>query len=105
VVSHATRRLADDEWPAFAILAASYGIPSERIHEKRQLADSINRMLDTPGPYLLHVELSDQSQVFPLIPPGGSPMDLIWKETEPGSGELIRVKDVYNFESGQLRPG
>jgi acetolactate synthase-1/2/3 large subunit len=103
-LASATRRIADDEWPAFAILAASYGIAAERIHEKCQLAESVKRMLDTPGPYLLHVELSDQSQVFPLIPPGGSPMDLIWREVEPGSGALIRVKDVYDFEAGRLRP-
>ncbi|HLZ08138.1 MAG TPA: thiamine pyrophosphate-dependent enzyme, partial [Chloroflexota bacterium] len=48
VLSEATRRLADEEWPAFAVLAASYGISSERIHEKAQLAPSIRRMLDTP---------------------------------------------------------
>ena len=100
-LSHATRRLADEEWPAFAIAAASYGIPAERVHAKSQLTAAINRMLDTAGPYLLHVELSEQSQVYPLIPPGASPLDLIWRETEPGSGEVISVKDRYDFVAGR----
>jgi hypothetical protein len=60
-------------------------------------------MLAVPGPYLLHVELAEQSQVFPLMPPGATPQDLIWRETEPGSGEVIRVRDRYNYAAGRLR--
>jgi len=60
-------------------------------------------MLATDGPYLIHVELAEQSQVYPLIPPGTAPQDLIWRETEPGSGEVVRVADVYDFEAGRLR--
>ena len=50
-----------------------------------------------------HVELSEQSKVYPLIPPGASPMDLIWREVGPQSDEVIRVSDRYDFGAGQLR--
>jgi hypothetical protein len=60
-------------------------------------------MLATEGPFLLHVELSQQGQMYPLIPPGKEPRDLIWRETEPGSGQVIRVADCYDYETGQLR--
>jgi len=99
----ATLRLAGDEWPAFAVVAAAYGIPAERVHTKGQLRPAVERMLAAEGPYLLHIELDDQAQVYPLIPPGTTPLDLIWRETEPGSGEVIRVADRFDFETGRLR--
>jgi acetolactate synthase-1/2/3 large subunit len=104
VLGEATRELANSEWPAFALTAASYGIPSERIHSKEQLRGAVERMLAADGPYLLHVELSQQGQMYPLIPPGTTPQDLIWRETEPGSGTVVRVRDEYDYETGRLRP-
>lgn len=103
VTCRAVERLAGSEWPVFAATAASYGIPSERIHSKDQLPAAVERMLTAPGPYLLHLEMRDQSQVYPLIPPGMTPQDLIWRETEPGSGQVIRVRDRFDFETGRLR--
>lgn len=103
VLSQATLRLAGDEWPAFAVAAAAFGIPSERIHLKEQLRPAVERMLAAPGPYLLHVELAEQSQVFPLIPPGQTPQDLIWRETSPGSGQVIRARDRFDYENGCLK--
>jgi thiamine pyrophosphate-dependent acetolactate synthase large subunit-like protein len=105
LLGEATREVANDEWPAFALVAAAYGIPSERIHLKSQLRPAVVRMLAAPGPYLLHLELADQWQVYPLVPPGAPPQELIWRETSPGSGEVIRVKDRYDFEAGRLREG
>ncbi|HEX5415300.1 MAG TPA: thiamine pyrophosphate-dependent enzyme [Chloroflexota bacterium] len=99
----ATLRLAGDEWPAFAVAASAYGIPAERVHTKSQLRPAVERMLAAEGPYLLHIELEDQAQVYPLIPPGTTPLDLIWRETAPGSGQVIRVRDRFDFETGQLR--
>ena len=103
VISRAAERLAGSEWPLFAVVAAAYGIPAERIHTKAQLPAALQRMLATDGPYLIHVELAEQSQVYPLIPPGTTPQDLIWRETEPGSGDVVRVADRYDFEAGRLR--
>lgn len=103
LLSGATLRLAGDEWPAFAVAAAAYGIPAERVHTKSQLRPAVERMLAAEGPYLLHIELEDQAQVYPLIPPGATPQDLIWRETAPGSGEVVRVRDRFDFETGRLR--
>ena len=102
-LAQATQYLADDEWPAFSIAAASFGITAERIHTKNQVAAAVNRMLETPGPYFLHVELAAHSKVYPLIPPGMSPLELIWREAGPDSGEVIRVSEVYDFAAGRLR--
>jgi hypothetical protein len=35
--------------------------------------------------------------------PSASPLDLIWREAWPDSGEVIRVKDRYDFAAGNLR--
>lgn len=103
IFGEATRRLAGDEWPAFALTAASFGIASERVHTKDQLRGAVERMLAADGPYLLHVELAEQSQVYPLVPPGAAPRDLLWRETFPGSGRAIKVSELYDYENGRLK--
>lgn len=103
VLCRAAERLAGSEWPVFALTGASYGIPAERVHTRDQLPAAVGRMLASPGPYLLHLELSAQSQVYPLIPPGAPPQDLIWRESEPGSGGIVRVRDRFDYETGRLR--
>lgn len=103
VVGEASRRLAGDEWPAFALTAASFGIAAERVHTKDQLRGAVERMLAADGPYLLHVELAEPSPVYPLVPPGATPRDLLWRETFPGSGQAVKVSELYDFERGRLR--
>src|SRR5439155_4094058 len=78
--------LAANEGHQFALTAASYGIPAERVQTKAQLRGAVRRALATPGPYLIHVVLPRQHQVYPLMQPGTTPQDIVWRESEPGSG-------------------
>ncbi|MGL5629580.1 MAG: hypothetical protein ACRDDO_10675, partial [Plesiomonas shigelloides] len=32
--------------------------------------DALETMLASPGPYLLHVRINEQDNVWPLVPPG-----------------------------------
>lgn len=104
VVCRVTAQLADGEWPLFAATAASYGIPAVRVHTKEQLRTAIQHALAIPGPYLLHVMLPACHQVYPLMEPGTTPQDMVWRETAPGSGERVYACEHFDYEGRQLRP-
>jgi acetolactate synthase-1/2/3 large subunit len=99
----ATADLARCEWPLFAATAASFGIPAERVHTKQQFRDALARMLAAPGPYLIQIMLPAQNQVFPLMEPGTTPQDLVWRETHPGSGRRVHGRDRFDYAAGRLK--
>ncbi|ATU99730.1 acetolactate synthase 2 catalytic subunit [Aeromonas salmonicida] len=56
--------------PDFVALAAAFGIPGETITCKDQIAAALERLLGSEGAYLLHVAISEEENVWPLVPPG-----------------------------------
>ena len=56
--------------PDFVTLASAFDIPAETIVAKSQLQDALTRLLDSEGSYLLHVSISEEENVWPLVPPG-----------------------------------
>ncbi|WP_421341391.1 acetolactate synthase 2 catalytic subunit [Aeromonas veronii] len=56
--------------PDFVALAAAFGIPGETITCKEQIAGALDRLLASEGTYLLHVAISEEENVWPLVPPG-----------------------------------
>ncbi|WP_413163122.1 acetolactate synthase 2 catalytic subunit [Aeromonas salmonicida] len=56
--------------PDFVALAAAFGIPGETITCKDQIAAALDRLLGSEGAYLLHVAISEEENVWPLVPPG-----------------------------------
>lgn len=56
--------------PDFVALAAAFGISGETITCKEQIAGALDRLLASEGAYLLHVAISEEENVWPLVPPG-----------------------------------
>ncbi|XQW87707.1 acetolactate synthase 2 catalytic subunit [Aeromonas veronii] len=56
--------------PDFVALAAAFGIPGETITCKAQIAGALDRLLASERAYLLHVAISEEENVWPLVPPG-----------------------------------
>ncbi|MGE6195323.1 acetolactate synthase 2 catalytic subunit [Aeromonas media] len=56
--------------PDFIALAAAFGIPGETITCKEQIAGALARLLASESAYLLHVAISEEENVWPLVPPG-----------------------------------
>lgn len=56
--------------PDFIALAAAFGIPGETITCKEQIAGALDRLLASESAYLLHVAISEEENVWPLVPPG-----------------------------------
>ncbi len=59
-----------DDNPDFVAMAAAFAIPGETITCKSEVQPAIERMLAADSAYLLHVRISEQENVWPLVPPG-----------------------------------
>ncbi|PON77293.1 Acetolactate synthase, large subunit, biosynthetic [Parasponia andersonii] len=64
-------------FPNMLKFADACGIPAARVSKKEELRGAIQKMLDTPGPYLLDVIVPHQEHVLPMIPSGGAFKDVI----------------------------
>ncbi|KAL1289221.1 hypothetical protein HN51_057816 [Arachis hypogaea] len=64
-------------FPNMLHFADACGIPAARVTKKQDLREAIQKMLDTPGPYLLDVIVPHQEHVLPMIPANGSFEDVI----------------------------
>ncbi len=58
--------------PDFVALAGAYGIPALRVTRREDLRDSVMRMLDAEGPFILETEISREANILPMIEPGAS---------------------------------
>ncbi|GAU20433.1 hypothetical protein TSUD_12520 [Trifolium subterraneum] len=67
----------EEIFPNMLGFADACGIPAARVTKKEELRKAIQKMLDTPGPYLLDVIVPHQEHVLPMIPSNGSFKDVI----------------------------
>ena len=67
--------------PDFVTLASAFNIPGETIVTKSQIDQALQRLLNSDGPYLLHVSISEEENVWPLVPPG-APNDRMMESVE-----------------------
>jgi acetolactate synthase-1/2/3 large subunit len=63
--------------PEFTTLASAFGIKSRTIHSKFDVASGIEQMINTDGPYLLHVVIDEKENVWPLVAPGKANHEMI----------------------------
>lgn len=64
-------------FPDMLKFAEACDVPATRVSKKDDLRAAIQKMLDTPGPYLLDVIVPHQEHVLPMIPSGGAFKDVI----------------------------
>ena len=58
--------------PNFVLLAKAYDIEARTINHKDQVDEALSIMLKSEKPYLLHVEIDEKENVWPLVPPGAT---------------------------------
>ena len=68
--------------PDFAMIAKAYGIKAEDVESRDQLDDAIKKMVDSPDPYILNVNVDPEDMVFPMICPGHAIDDIMLNEKE-----------------------
>ena len=68
-----------DRYPDFVAIAKGFGWQAETISEKKDLVPALERMIKSPGPAILDVQVPYQEHVLPMIPSGMTVKDLIKK--------------------------
>ena len=63
--------------PDYMKIAEAYGIPSRRVLNREDLADAIQEMLTTDGPFLLETCVIEEGNVLPMTPPGGTVSEML----------------------------
>jgi acetolactate synthase-1/2/3 large subunit len=65
--------------PDFAEVAHAFGIEAFTIDHRSQVSDAIRRLLRTDGPILCHVRIDPRENVWPLVPPNSSNVQMMEK--------------------------
>jgi acetolactate synthase-1/2/3 large subunit len=62
--------------PNFIKLAEAYDIPAKKVSRCRDVAEALQEMWETEGPYVLEVVCEKEENVFPMVPAGASIADI-----------------------------
>lgn len=65
--------------PDFAEVGHAFGIEAFTIDRRSQVTDAIERLLGTDGPILCHVRIDPRENVWPLVPPNSSNVQMMEK--------------------------
>ena len=63
--------------PDYMKIAEAYGISSQVVERREELAGAIENMLSTDGPFLLEVAVIEEGNVLPMTPPGGTVNEML----------------------------
>ncbi len=63
--------------PDFVKLADAYGATGIRLTDKTTLVDDMRAALETPGPVLVDVRVTQEENVYPMISPGQAARDMV----------------------------
>lgn len=63
--------------PDFVTMASAFDIPGRTISHSAEVDAALDEMLNTQGPFLLHVRIDEAHNVWPLVPPGACNRDMM----------------------------
>lgn len=72
----------DIQNPDFVQIAKGYGIYGEKIEERSQLDQAMDKWLNSEGSSLLEVVVEKEDNVFPMMPTGASVSEVLLSEVE-----------------------
>lgn len=64
--------------PDFVMIAKGFGVDGHKITEAADLNSSIQKMLEYDGPYLLHIMVEKEENIFPMIPSGKAVDEIVY---------------------------
>ncbi len=63
--------------PDFITLASAFNIPGQTITKKSEVLPALQTLLASETAYLLHVVISEEENVWPLVPPGAANQNMM----------------------------
>jgi acetolactate synthase-1/2/3 large subunit len=58
--------------PDFVTVAKGFSIPAKKVTDRKELKESIAKMLNAKGPFLLDIAIEKEGNVLPMVEPGAS---------------------------------
>lgn len=68
--------------PDFVALAEVFGIPGARVERDADVASALARAAKAEGPFLLHLLIQREANVWPLVPPGCGLNEMLTEESQ-----------------------
>ena len=62
--------------PDFVKIGEGFGVKGQTVSDPKKLKKAVKEMLKHKGPYLLHVRVEKEENVFPMVPSGASISDI-----------------------------
>lgn len=66
-----------DSGPDFMKIADAYGIKGLRLTKTEDVQDIVKETFETKGPVLVECVIDPEENVFPIVPPGGQPHEML----------------------------
>ena len=63
--------------PDFVKIAEGFGVSGQQVMERKELEDSLKKMLDFQGPYLLDIRVEKEANIFPMVPAGAGISEIL----------------------------
>ena len=63
--------------PDFIKISEGFGVPGLKINDPNDLEAALEKMLSTDGPFLLHIMVEKEENIFPMVPSGSTPAEMI----------------------------
>jgi acetolactate synthase-1/2/3 large subunit len=67
--------------PDFIKIGEGFGVPGKKITKPEEVEGAIAEMLAHDGPYLLHVMVEKEENVFPMVPSGASVSEIVLEKS------------------------
>ncbi|MDF1570216.1 MAG: biosynthetic-type acetolactate synthase large subunit [Bacteroidales bacterium] len=58
--------------PNFLMISEGFGVPSKQVSERDNLKETLQELIDVKGPFMLEVKVEKESNIFPMVPAGGT---------------------------------
>ncbi len=68
--------------PDFLKIAEGFGVPGRQVSDPKELDDAIAEMLAHDGPFLLHVKVEKEDNIFPMVPSGKAVSEIVLSPDE-----------------------
>ena len=63
--------------PDFVMISEGFGVKAKKIEDHSELENGLKEMLAHDGPYLLHVKVVKEENIFPMVPSGAGISEII----------------------------
>ena len=68
--------------PDFIAIAAGFGVKGRKISKPEELQEGVAEMLAYDGPYLLHIEVENEENIFPMVASGKAVDEIVLDSSE-----------------------